>query len=87
MHIFVAFDRKDSFGIFLQRKERYKGGETERWRRSVLMFRMEGPIVGDRQPGRTRRWKTFSIRDGQTAPPGQWADKLLSAMAQAGCLH
>lgn len=49
----------------------------------MLVFRMEGLVDRYRQPSRTMRWKTFSIRDAQTAAHRQWADKLLSAMAQA----
>ena len=60
---FVVFDRR-LIWHFLWREERCKGGETQRWGQSMLMFRVEGLMDKDRQLGRTMRWKTFGIGVG-----------------------
>lgn len=80
---FVAFDRKDSYSALLTEERKVYRKGYRKMGKSMLMFRMEGPMDRDGQPGRTRRWKTFSVGDGQTAAHSQWAEKLLSAMAQA----
>lgn len=53
---FAIFDRRDSYLHFLQTEGRTKRG-GDRKVETVLMFRMEGLMVRDRQTGRIMRWK------------------------------